>query len=121
MIEFKDDELREQWRSGKLEPVLAFITHAVASKLLEAFNVRMVITSLFRKGDGGVHGVWRGVDIRTRYLTDEQAAELALWINSIVIYDKMRPDLMVAVWGDANHRNHIHLQVHPNTVFNMKG
>jgi len=73
----------------------------------------IVATSGYRRGDTGVHGTVpvRGLDIRSRiYSNPKEALDD---INTNWIYDAERPNLQVALY----HLNHIHLQVHPNTVY----
>lgn len=74
------------------------------------------ITSAFRPGDPGVHGVLplRGIDIRCRDRAIGQYA--AAHLNSRWSYDPSRPHLHVALYHDAGSGYHLHLQSHPLTV-----
>lgn len=69
-----------------------------------------------RPDDTGVHGAdpCRGIDLRSWIYKDPQ--ELVDFVNDNWIYDPDRPEMMVAILHDAGSGNHIHLQVHPNTI-----
>lgn len=72
-----------------------------------------VITSAFRKHDKGVHGYWRGLDLRCR--NRKQGGLVAKFINGLWRYDHKRPTIKVCIpHGEGSHY-HVHLQVHPNT------
>ena len=77
------------------------------------------ITSAFRLGNKGVHGRCRGIDLRIWDYADPQAVVDA--VNEAWIYDPERPEMMCAILHDAGSGNHIHLQVHPNTVLRHCG
>ena len=81
--------------------------------LEELFQVEFNNTSHFRPDDDGVHGYGRGWDIQCNYTPFGKL--VAQTVNSAYEYDPTRPNMNCAVYGDDNHRNHIHLQVHPNT------
>ena len=116
MIHFKTKKIREEWESGKLDQTLQIILLTTASVMVNHFNTVMVLTSLFRDGDVGVHGLWRGADVRIHNIGFKGAIELTILINSWFEYNITRPDLEVAVFGDSEHQNHIHFQSHPNTM-----
>ena len=115
MINFKTLKLQQQWNTGKLHWMLSFIVLGLAAMMAMKYNVVMLITSIFRVGDSGVHGFWRGVDIRTSNLRSGEAQSLVDWVNARFIYDPERPELTVALFHNAGRGSHIHLQVHPNT------
>ena len=73
------------------------------------------VTSLFRRGDSGVHGQFpvRGVDVRCRDLNIARAIEAQ--INRDWSYDNQRPEKKVALAHDAGDGIHLHLQVHDRT------
>ena len=86
----------------------------------------LIITSMLRPGDAGVHAYGRGMDIdvdeKAGYqgLAPANARELADAINAAFEYDPSRPEYRVAVYGAADssgrHWNHIHLQAHARTM-----
>lgn len=75
----------------------------------------LVITSLHREGDKGVHGTipCRGIDVRSRDNTI--ARSIARVVNDAWVYDPSRPDKQCAIPHDVGFGLHLHLQVHPNT------
>lgn len=78
------------------------------------FQVEFNNTSNFRPGDNGVHGNGRGWDIQCNFVPFGELIRDT--VNETYEYDPTRPHLNCAVFGqDANHMNHVHLQVHPNT------
>jgi len=78
---------------------------------------KVVITSGFRKGDKGVHGTipCRGMDVRSHIY--KNAKEIEEDINSKWCYDSDRPEKQVALIHGEGANIHMHLQVHPNTIF----
>lgn len=87
------------------------LIYVVSGRMLDKYRIEPVITSLFREGDKGVHGDWRGADFRSHDLTNKQATELVEWINSIFIYDPARPELKTALLHGEGTNEHIHVQV----------
>ena len=81
----------------------------------DQFQVEFTITSLYRIGDNGVHGTLplRGIDLRCPDL--HLGMLVRDFVNTHWTYDPDR-DMECAIFGDQNHLDHIHLQVHPNTV-----
>lgn len=79
---------------------------------------KIILTSAFRKGDPGVHGQvpLRGIDLRSTVFDDPQ--KICDDINIVWIYDPKRPDKKTAIYHDIGQGPHIHLQVHPDTIFN---
>jgi hypothetical protein len=104
----------------QLSPVT--LTGLVAPELIQLIEYLsdivgvLTVTSLYRKGDRGVHGTrpCRGIDVRCRNKTIGKA--YANTINLRWIYDPDRPHLKCAVFHDAGTGYHLHLQVHQNTV-----
>ena len=78
-------------------------------------GVEFTSTSMFRMGDGGVHGQLplRGVDLRIRLKTMGIAIQRHININWQ--YDHARPHLKSAVLHGEGANLHLHLQVHNNT------
>ena len=83
--------------------------------LTEVYN-RTVITCGYRPDDSGVHGTnpCRGLDIRSWVFTNP--IKVTQHINEMFQYDPERPEMNCAVFHDSGSGNHIHLQVHDNTV-----
>ena len=80
----------------------------------------ILITSAYREGDPGVHGInpLRGLDLRSTVFEDpEQVVED---INSHWKYDPSRPEMKVALLHDVGKGIHFHVQVHPNTIYKTK-
>jgi len=98
-----------------LNEVLAAPYHFKMVQLLIWIEERyeLLCTSGYRGSDRGVHGTvpCRGFDMRSRIFEDPML--IVNDINSNWAYDRDRLKLTVALY----HLNHIHLQVHPNTVF----
>lgn len=72
-----------------------------------------VVTSAWRDKDLGVHGYWRGLDLRCR--NEDQGTLVEKWVKKRWIYDPGRPGIMVCIGHGEGTNYHIHLQVHPNT------
>ena len=81
---------------------------------------KVTITSLYRIGDSGVHGVMplRGLDLRMRGKWAGQVMEDI--INRSWLYDPERPTKKCAKLHGDGANLHLHLQVHPNTI-NVSG
>ena len=96
---------------------VAFHPMLVSLVLWTGIRVPLIITSGFRDNDRGVHGTdpCRGLDIRSHHLKDPSA--LCDEINMKWIYDPKRPHMKCALFHDVGLGAHIHLQVHPNTIF----
>ena len=98
---------------------LEFI-HITLRKILkdieQSVGVEFFITSLYRVGDKGVHGVipLRGVDLRMRnYKIGKEVEDL---INKKWIYDPKRPYLKCALFHGTGYSLHLHIQCHDNTT-----
>ncbi len=77
---------------------------------------KVTFTSMFRKGDPGVHGTTpcRAADIRSWIYKDPE--KIVKDINEHWIYDPGRPEKKCAILHDVGRGTHIHLQVHDNTI-----
>ena len=75
----------------------------------------LLITSLYRIGDSGVHGTLplRGTDLHS--WSAVWGRNVASWANGEWIYNEKNPEKAVALYHDAGNGFHVHLQVHPNT------
>lgn len=108
MIIIKDEEvLREVLK--RYHPALVDMVCFVHST-----EKYIILTSAFRKDDPGVHGFWRGIDLRSwvynhpKKIVDE--------VNKRWIYDPQRPEKVCAKLHDTGKGIHLHLQAHPNTI-----
>ena len=74
------------------------------------------ITSLYRVGDKGVHGIipLRGTDLRMRNRSVGRG--IVSWINSRWVYDPKRLEKVCAVMHGDGSNLHFHILVNPNTV-----
>ena len=104
------------------QALIAWLYHTKLRELLYWLNGwcdDLIITEGYRTQLhlGDVHSTKpvRAIDIRTRNLSDPQA--IADRINKHWIYDPQRPEMRCCVYGDKNHQDHFHIQVHPRTEF----
>lgn len=91
-----------------------FIFHhqrAVLAWIQQKYGICLVVTSLYRIGDSGVHGQLplRGTDLRC--WDTKLGKRIEADVNSHWSYDHERPELKVALY----HRRHLHIQTHENT------
>lgn len=90
---------------------------------IEMFKTQIVITSAYRPDRPGrkpsVHGTdpLRGLDLHGK---GPEAIKKTDYINKYWEYNSKDPSLQVAMVHDVGRGEHIHLQVHPNTVI-IKG
>ena len=96
------------------DPLLVSILGYIDKKYGKA-----VITSGYRKGDKGVHDTvpCRGLDIRSHVYYNPSAEDIVEDINNKWWYDPKRLDKKVIEIRDIGNSIHMHLQVHPNTIF----
>lgn len=88
---------------------------------LEETYSRTCITCGHRPGDKGVHGTipCRGIDIRSWVFAKPK--KIVEHINMRWQYDPERPKMKCAILHDVGSGEHIHIQVHPNTVRKENG
>lgn len=117
LIRFKTPEMRDEFRH--LRRKLISIICAMAVYGFERFNKIITVTSVYRKNDMGVHGLWRGCDIRTSNFTRAERQELSNFINEHTEYDPVREGMHCCIYGtldkNGKHDDHFHIQVHPRT------
>lgn len=111
MITIKDNEIHGFLSvpfHQMLIDVLMFLEHLYPN--------RVMLTCGHRPGDKGVHGqdVCRGIDIRSRVFPKPQ--KVVNTINKTFQYDPNRLRMVVAILHGDGSNEHIHLQVHPNTI-----
>ena len=101
---------------GQLEFIDEML-RTMATETEEAFGCKFVVTSLYRIGDGGVHGALplRGLDWRCHY--EPFGAFVAAYINKRWQYDYSRPTKTCCMCHKVGAGAlHLHLQVHPHTL-----
>ena len=81
-----------------------------------AYDGFTIVTSAFRPNSVGVHGTLkvRGLDLRCK--DDEIGNQASEYLNSLWVYDPVRPEMKVAIYHDVGQGKHLHLQCHPNTT-----
>lgn len=97
---------------------LEFIDETLRTILVETeerLEQEQTITSLYRMGDNGVHGVLplRGVDWRCRDRAEGE--KIAAMINAGWAYDPNRPEKQCCIPHGEGWNFHLHIQTHPNT------
>ena len=94
-----------------INPLLRDLALAVEERFGEK-----TITSLYRIGDTGVHGMLplRGLDFRCT--SQIHGKEVETWVNDIWSYDSSRPEKKCCLFHNVGNGWHLHLQVHPKTV-----
>jgi len=115
---------------SRLHPLLQAVFFDAALYAKREFGLNwLLITSMQRPGDKGVHGTnpCRGLDVDVCNniiyeggLIPEHAELLVEYINRGWRYDPERAKMKVAIYGDLDpkgkHWDHIHFQVHDRTV-----
>ena len=113
MIRFKTPDLEIEFNDSKLSGRVRVMLLALDGFMWWKFNRGIMITSLFRSGDTGVHGRWRGADIRTKDWSALEAKTAEAWINKYFKYDPERPGLPSALYHNVGKGEHLHLQSMP--------
>ena len=85
--------------------------------LEEATGLTFTETSIYRENDPGVHGTMpvRGTDLRCRDFNIGKAIEK--FINTHWQYNPKRLNKRCAKLHDEGPNMHLHIQVHPDTIF----
>lgn len=100
----------------QFDPMLCKIAAEVIIRI-QAANIYPVITSAYRPQDErSVHKYLRGLDFRTWDMKNGFISSICNDINSKWCYDPDRPDKDCLIFHDTGRGEHLHLQVHPNTV-----
>lgn len=90
MLYFKTSAIKTEWRDLRLDKRLRFIIVAVVGYVSDVMEKDVVITSIFRPGDSGVHGCWRGIDLRSWLYTDQEIRKIVRFVNDHVPYNSGR-------------------------------
>lgn len=114
-IKVKNIDILDQLMNGIYHWKLLLIANFLIGKIAY-YGAIPTITSAFRHGDKGVHGVGRGLDFRSREMTEDQINQICFDINSRWQYDPDRPEKVCLLFHDTGKGPHLHLQVHPNTT-----
>ena len=79
---------------------------------------RLRITGAWHESSSGIHLLGRAIDIDVDPYNLDRRQSMADTCNAVWEYDPSRPGkYKCCVYGDENHLDHIHLQVHNNTLF----
>lgn len=91
--------------------------HPLLIELLLDVPYDFTITEGWREGSG-VHSAepCRGIDLRSWEYTSHELKKIESYINSDWVYDPERPEMKCCIIHDVGKGDHIHLQVHPNTI-----
>ena len=121
MLHYTNNEQEAEFKDTRLDPrVKAFALLAAAYSYYK-FGEILWLTSVYRPGDSGVHGAWRGVDMgNDAGLSKGQKQEICDYINWLFSYDPERPKFKVCLYHTVEGMggDHLHFQVHPNTIMN---
>ena len=109
VILFKEHKISSDWYSPLLDSRIQFIIYALAGFILNEFGKHMVITSIHREEDTGIHHYWRAIDIRSFIYKEEEIASILRFLNDNVVYGKGR--YITAIYHDVGRGPHIHIQV----------
>ncbi len=118
MLNFLSNKFKEQFDDIRLSKLLRVIVFAAAAYTNHKFDRPLYITSVFRDGDKGVHGYWRGVDADNDNILIANKIDIVDFINMTFIYDPERPKFKVCIHHTVKGHggDHLHFQVHPRTT-----
>lgn len=109
MIYFKEDRLREEFL--KVDPELKNIIEVFSAILRAIYNVKTIITSVYREDKHSPHYYYRAVDIRSEEMKPSECIETANIMNIIFKYGK--GPFNTVIYHNAGSGWHFHLQVKP--------
>ncbi len=119
MIAFVNEKLRDQFDDAHLDPLVRALAWLISGYCEHKYGNALWVTSVYRKGDKGVHGHWRGIDVDNNLLSHEELEQACKHINWIFRYDPDRVNLTCAMFHTVDPEKkkgwHIHLQVHPHS------
>ncbi len=117
-MKFKVPKLKDQF--FQIYPKLRLILCDLDCYSQKRFGKEIIITSLIRKNDKGVHGYGRGADVRVeyvgwkrliRYYTGKEIASILHCVNSKYIYDFRRPEYHTIIYHRVKgSTHHFHVQ-----------
>lgn len=113
-IRFVKKDLKEQFNDIRFDPKVRAIMLLANGYCEHRFGVALHTTSIFREGDLGVHGLWRGGDNDNDKLLLGEKKEIESYINWLFIYDSSRPKYKVCLLHTVPGRggDHFHFQSH---------
>lgn len=113
MIIIKDSNVLQSLLSNQYKTILIDIVNNINS-----ITGGIVITEGYREGTG-VHSTnpCRGIDLRSWIYTSTQLDKIENYVNIHWIYDPNRPKMKCCLIHNTGKGEHIHLQVHPNTIW----
>jgi len=114
MILIKSDKIFAGLVENSFHSILVEMT-LDACKLFHRISFIPVITSAYRENDSGVHGYYRGIDFRSRSMSQSSIFDICEKINNRYQYDPDRPEKECLIYHDTGRGPHLHLQSHPNT------
>ena len=75
-------------------------------------------TGMWHRSPSGIHVLGRAADIDVDTYNEARRQKMANTTNAVWEYDPKRPGkYQCCVYGDKDHLDHFHLQVHNNTIF----
>ena len=130
VIEFKTEKQKKEWNDPILKEKLKNITKVIAMVIYILFKKNIIVTEILRtqvendfiykwkkesgkKRPSSVHTYGRGIDIRvdeSRGGLSHEEAVLVTKIANAFTYDPKRPKKKTALYGDAIHKDHLHIQ-----------
>ena len=128
MIRFKkiSTSLKEEFEY--LDIRLQIILYAIGGFLYHRFNKFLTVTDLYRGDVGSIHHFYRGADMRTNDLTEEEGNAVVELVNDHFIYGTLVDGKQVKFclfderkresenWTGA----HFHLQVDPSGTMEIR-
>lgn len=116
-IEIKNKKVLLSLLAHKYDPNLVRLIDDVAIAFESKFQIGIIVTEGWRPGSG-VHSTspCRGLDLRSWIYTTEELEYIEKTINTLWTYDHGRPDMRCLIVHDVGKGQHIHLQVHPQSL-----
>jgi len=127
-LAFKNERIRDEWFSGRLDPRLKAVILAQAAHVNHSWGYVLEITEIHRLREEqrliypndprkvSVHELWRGVDDLVREFDSNQHHELAAWTNKYFPYAK--PQYKTCKHHNVGFGWHLHNQVADLGVMN---
>ena len=113
MLKFKTPKLRLEFK--QLHPKLKAVLYTVAGWLDTHYHENLTVTCLFRKGDRGVHGYWRGADTRTSRPQEPHWTATIRFAKETFDYGSKGKHVVFDERFKKGRTPHLHWQVRDNT------